>query len=119
MQRILFGRLPGQLLQDFTAADRLTAQKFQVLANSWIVLRQLARQLPKDDPAVREDLELLRSQAIRCREILQKLTRQPAEQDPLHSSVKVRQLIDEASAPYLGARVPIITSGKEIGRAHV
>lgn len=74
-----------------------------------LVTSELARQVPKDNPMLLEDLELLRSQALRCREILQKLTRQPAEQDPLHSSLAVRELLEEASAPYQGARVPIIT----------
>jgi two-component system sensor histidine kinase RegB len=47
-----------------------------------------------------EDLTLLRSQALRCRDILQKLTRHPSEPDPLHTSLSVTQLIDEAAAPY-------------------
>ncbi len=79
------------------------------LSTITLVTSELARQVPKDSQMMLEDLELLRTQAIRCREILQKLTRQPAEQDPLHSSLAVRELLDEASAPYQGARVPIIT----------
>jgi two-component system sensor histidine kinase RegB len=79
------------------------------LSTITLVTSELARQVPKDNQMMLEDLELLRTQAIRCREILQKLTRQPAEQDPLHSSLAVRELLDEASAPYQGARVPIIT----------
>ena len=59
-----------------------------------------------------EDAQLLRSQALRCREILQKLTRQPAEQDPLHSSMAVRELFDEAAAPYHNARVPIVVAAR-------
>lgn len=77
-----------------------------------LVTSELVRQIPKDNPMMVEDVELLRTQALRCREILQKLTRQPAEQDPLHSSIKVREVLAEASAPYQGARVPIITSAQ-------
>lgn len=77
-----------------------------------LVTSELARQVPKDNAMMLEDVELLRTQAIRCREILQKLTRRPAEQDPLHSSLAVRELLAEASAPYQGARVPIITSAR-------
>lgn len=61
-----------------------------------------------------DDLTLLRSQALRCRDILQKLTRHPSEPDPLHTSLSVTQLIDEAAAPYrrLKTRVAIaITPG--------
>lgn len=75
-----------------------------------LVTSELVRQIPPDNPTMREDIELLRTQALRCRDILQKLTRQPAEQDPLHSSIKVREVLTEASAPYQGARVPIITT---------
>jgi len=35
------------------------------------------------DSALAADIALLRSQEQRCREILQKLTRQPSEPDPL------------------------------------
>lgn len=84
------------------------------LSTITLVTSELARQIPKDNPALLEDIDLLRQQALRCREILQKLTRQPAEQDPLHSSVAVRELLAEASAPYQGARVPIITTAAAI-----
>jgi two-component system sensor histidine kinase RegB len=77
-----------------------------------LVTSEMARQIPKDNPMLLEDLELLKAQAVRCREILQKLTRQPAEQDPLHSSLAVRELLAEASAPYQGARVPIVTTAR-------
>ena len=46
-----------------------------------------------------EDIALLQSQAERCREILRKLTRRPAEPDPLHARISVRELIEEAAAP--------------------
>ena len=46
-----------------------------------------------------EDLALLQTQAVRCREILQKLTRAPSEPDPLHARMSVTQLIEEAAEP--------------------
>ena len=63
-----------------------------------LVSKELQRELggSKHD----EDLELLRSQAHRCREILQKLTRSPDEQDPMHTNVSVREIIEEASAAH-------------------
>ena len=77
-----------------------------------LVAAELQRQVPNDNPVLLEDAQLLRSQALRCREILQKLTRQPAEQDPLHSSMAVRELFDEAAAPYHNARVPIVVAAR-------
>jgi len=69
------------------------------LATIVLVTKELERDLPRNGPLA-EDIALLRSQADRCREILQKLTRRPSEQDPMHASLSVRQLLDEAVSPY-------------------
>ncbi len=45
---------------------------------------------------------LLQTQAERCREILKKLTRGTQQPDPLLARVTVRELIEEAAAPYRG-----------------
>jgi two-component system, sensor histidine kinase RegB len=71
-----------------------------------LVTKELERQVPEDSP-MREDIVLLRHQALRCREILQKLTKHPSEQDPLHGSVTVQEMLAEAAAPYDGGRAPI------------
>ena len=72
-----------------------------------LVTSELAKQRDAD-PELREDMELLKSQAERCREILQKLTRAPDAQDPMHATLSVRDLIEEASAPYRDR--PVIVS---------
>ncbi len=69
------------------------------LATITVVAKELGREVPANS-AMAEDLALLQSQAIRCREILQKLTRSPNERDPLHAMLTVSQLIEEAAAPY-------------------
>ena len=69
------------------------------LATITVVAKELARELPKGSPHA-EDIELLISQSQRCREILRKLTRSPTEQDPMHASITVLQLIDEAAEAY-------------------
>lgn len=69
------------------------------LATIALVTSELQRDIEPGSPLA-EDLALLRSQADRCREILQKLTRQPSEQDPLHATLSVHQLLDEAAEPY-------------------
>ena len=64
------------------------------------------------DKRYTEDLTLLRTQAQRCREILQKLTKKPDEQDPMHATISVREIMDEAAEPHKmsGKRVVITAS---------
>jgi two-component system sensor histidine kinase RegB len=76
------------------------------LATIALVTKELERDLPAGSPLA-EDIGLLQSQAQRCREILQKLTRQPSEQDPLHASVTVTQLLEEAAEPYRSSSAKI------------
>lgn len=70
-----------------------------------LVTSELQRDL-KDSPLV-EDVTLLREQASRCREILQKLTRTPGEQDAWYARLTVRELLDEASQAYRGGPVVV------------
>ena len=73
------------------------------LATIALVAQELKRDLPAnqvDNKELVEDLELLRTQAARCREILQKLTSAPSERDPMHARMTIRQIIDEASEPH-------------------
>jgi two-component system, sensor histidine kinase RegB len=69
------------------------------LATITLVAKELSRTMPADSP-IADDLALLQSQAVRCREILQKLTRSPGERDPLHAELTITDLIQEAAAPY-------------------
>lgn len=77
------------------------------LSTITLVAKELNRSLPADS-AMAEDLTLLQTQAVRCREILQKLTRSPGERDPLHAMLTVSQLIDEAARPYHGRKAAIV-----------
>lgn len=65
-----------------------------------LVTKEIQSGLPRDS-ALAEDIELLRQQALRCREILQKLTRHPTEQDPLHGTISLQEMLEEAAAPYM------------------
>lgn len=69
------------------------------LATIVLVAKELQREVKEDHPLA-EEFKLLQSQAQRCREILQKLTRRPTESDPLHASVTVGQMLEEAAAPH-------------------
>ncbi len=73
-----------------------------------LVTTELTRDL-KGTPHV-EDVELLRDQAIRCREILQKLTRTPGEQDAWYARLTVGELVDEASQPYRSGPVVVVVN---------
>ena len=73
------------------------------LATIALVAKELSRDLPADqidNKLLTEDLELLHTQAKRCRDILQKLTRAPQERDPMHAHMTIRQVIDEACEPH-------------------
>ena len=87
------------------------------LSTITVVAKELAREAPKEGNFA-EDIALLQSQAQRCREILRKLTRGPTEPDPLHARISVRELIDEAAAPYRGFNADIvITAGPALDEA--
>jgi two-component system sensor histidine kinase RegB len=76
-----------------------------------VVAKELAREAPKTG-SFAEDVALLQAQAERCREILRKLTRGPAKPDPLYGRISVRELIEEAAAPYRGFHTEIVVSVK-------
>lgn len=68
------------------------------LATIALVVKEMERALPADDPHL-DDVLLLKEQAARCRQILGKIATLGGEpSDPL-SSVGIRQLIEEVSAP--------------------
>ena len=71
-----------------------------------LVSKELGKSLPPDSPLI-EDLQLMRSQAERCREILQKLTRRPTDQDPMHLHVTLSQIVDDAADPHRNGVVKI------------
>lgn len=96
--------------QKLHALDGLAAAAAHELGTPLSTIVLVAKELEREGgttPAMREDLELLRSQALRCREILAKLTQRPSEQDPLHAHLSVRELLDESAAPYRSHGKPI------------
>ncbi len=72
-----------------------------------LVSKELGKSLPEDSPLL-DDLNLMRGQAQRCREILQKLTRQPTGQDPMHLHVTLSQIIDEAADPHRDGSISVV-----------
>jgi two-component system sensor histidine kinase RegB len=79
------------------------------LSTITVIAKELAREAPPGTPFA-DDVSLMQAQALRCREILTKLTRGPTEPDPLHARMSVTQLIDEAAEPYRGFDAEIVIS---------
>ncbi|HEY8129009.1 MAG TPA: ActS/PrrB/RegB family redox-sensitive histidine kinase [Hyphomicrobium sp.] len=99
--------------QRLHALDGLAAAAAHELGTPLSTIALVAKELEYElgnDSRYREDLQLLHSQARRCREILQKLTRKPDEQDPMHASLTVVELLEEASAAHRAAGKRIIIS---------
>jgi two-component system sensor histidine kinase RegB len=71
-----------------------------------LVAKELGKNLPPDSPLL-EDLQLMRGQAQRCRDILQKLTKRPTNQDPMHLHVTLSQIIDEAAEPHRNGDIQV------------
>ena len=84
------------------------------LATISIVSKEMAREAV--NPQVKEDAELLMSQADRCREILQRLAATPDKAtDAVHERLSLRQLVQEVIEPHANTskevRVEAIVTG--------
>ena len=83
------------------------------LSTITVIAKELAREAPKEGIS-QKTLPSSEPGATLPR-ILRKLTRGPTEPDPLHARISVRELIDEAAAPYRGFNADIlITAGPEL-----
>lgn len=85
------------------------------LATIQLVVKEMYHGL-KDDPAVSEDLELLKSQTERCRNILKRLTSLATEGEDHLARMSLTTLIEEVSAPLREFGIDIITEkGDTVG----
>ena len=87
------------------------------LATIALVAKEMERDLREGDPAL-EDVALIRSQAQRCREILQRLTSLSAEDEQL-AWLEVDELVDEVVAPHREFGVEIVEDVKGEGHPPV
>jgi two-component system sensor histidine kinase RegB len=105
--------------QQLHALDGLAAAAAHELGTPLSTIAVVAKELAREPPMggnFADDLALLQSQAERCREILRKLTRGAQQPDPLLARISVRELIEEAAAPYRGFSAKIdISAGAEDG----
>ncbi|MFN3859706.1 MAG: ActS/PrrB/RegB family redox-sensitive histidine kinase [Caulobacter sp.] len=82
------------------------------LATISIVAKELALTAPPGP--IKEDADLLVSQAERCREILRRLTADPNAADEMHARVGLAQLLEDVIAPYArdpDVRIEAVVSG--------
>ncbi len=102
--------------QHLTALDGLAAAAAHELgtplATIALVSKEMIHALPKDSDLL-EDAKLLRSQAQRCRDILQKLASLSSEGEPIIQQQRVLALVEEVVAPLrdLGAEIEVMHKG--------
>lgn len=84
------------------------------LATITLVVKELQREMPADAPHA-EDLQLLTSQAQRCRDILGRLTSMSWQGDEHLARVPLTHLLDEVATPYRGFSVEIEVKVPESG----
>lgn len=76
------------------------------LATIALVAKELKRELPGDTPHT-DDIDLLISQAARCREILSRLAHRGEESDDVYQRTKLSVMIEDLVAPLRGSDVAI------------
>lgn len=104
--------------QHLSALDGLAAAAAHELgtplATIALVAKEMQRQAASDDRFA-EDIELLRSQAERCREILRRLTSLSSQDEALFSHMPISSLVEEAIAPHrnFGVGIEVKSTGNE------
>lgn len=81
------------------------------LATISVVAKEMERELGKD-ARFREDVQLLRSQSERCRDILRRLTTLSADQEEAMKRLPLSALIEEVTAPHREFGINIIIQEK-------
>jgi two-component system sensor histidine kinase RegB len=82
------------------------------LATIAVVAKEMARETPEGP--LRDDAELLISQAQRCRDILRRLAEMPDATDEVHERMSLLQFVREVVEPYVDAeavRVEAVVTG--------
>lgn len=91
--------------QRLSALDGLAAAAAHELGTPLATISLVAKELKRDAPAgadFADDLDLLHSQAERCRDILATLSRRGEAGDMVHARLALPVLLEEAAAPFRG-----------------
>lgn len=101
--------------QQLSALGALAAAAAHELGTPLATIQIVAKELGRGttDRQVKEDAELLVSQAERCREILKRLTDKPQTEDAMHARLTLLQLLNEVVEPHAGGaiRVEAVVTG--------
>jgi len=101
--------------QKLSALGALAAAAAHELGTPLATIQIVAKEIARAEPTgpLREDADLLVSQAERCREILKRLTDQPETEDVMHARLSLLQFVNEVIEPHLaaGVRVEAVVSG--------
>ena len=104
--------------QQLSALDGLAAAAAHELGTPLgtiaLVAKELKRELPEAE-AHAEDLDLLISQAQRCREILSRLANRESQTDAMFASVKVTVMAEDVAQPLRGGPVEIVVNPEPTG----
>lgn len=87
--------------QRMSALGGLAAAAAHELGTPLATIAIVAKEMARDSPpgAMREDAELVSSQAQRCRDILRRLAEAPDAGDRVYARVNLAQLLEEAAGP--------------------
>ncbi|MBI1237500.1 MAG: ActS/PrrB/RegB family redox-sensitive histidine kinase [Alphaproteobacteria bacterium] len=90
--------------QKLSAVGSLAAAAAHELGTPLATIQLTAKEIAHGakEPALKEDAELLVSQAKRCRDILQRLSAQREAHDKMHDRMAFRDALDEVCAPLRG-----------------
>jgi two-component system sensor histidine kinase RegB len=98
--------------QRLSALGALSAAAAHELGTPLATIQLTAKEVLRaaSDETLREDADLIVSQAQRCREILQRLSQTREATDRMHDRVGLREAMEEAAAPLrgLGAEISVV-----------
>lgn len=98
--------------QRLSALGALSAAAAHELGTPLATIQLTAKEMQRaaTDELLKEDADLIVSQAQRCREILQRLSQTQEASDQMHDRVGLREALEEAAAPLrgLGADVSVM-----------
>jgi two-component system sensor histidine kinase RegB len=102
--------------QKLSAVGSLAAAAAHELGTPLATIQLTAKEIAREakDDVLKEDAELLVSQAKRCRDILQRLSVQREAHDKMHDRMAFRDALDEVSGPLrgLGASITLRATGE-------